>query len=201
MALEEAEADQQHQTSLAVWDLACPVVIGRSVRMKVGVKCSAGCQLRDREIEIHDQTGAVVARAALGSEPWPGTSGLFWTELDFRVPAESGTHKWAVTSAHGNAFSNFDFIAVQPPDHTLTIRVTEKATHSPLQDVEIRLDAYRASSDAQGLTTIELPKGNYTLSVWKMGYEHFSTDFDVTDTRTIEVEIAVEPEPKQLYWM
>src|SRR5215813_14078502 len=66
----------EHKTSLAVWDQDSPVVIGRTVRMKVGAKCSAGCVLKDQAIEIRNHTGASIARAALGSEPWPGTTGL-----------------------------------------------------------------------------------------------------------------------------
>ena len=200
MALKNADAEQ-HKTSLAVWDLASPLVIGRSAKMKVGAKCSAGCPLTDHEIEIHDQTGATVARAGLGATPWPGASGLYWTELDFHAPAAAGTHTWAATSVHGEAFSNFTFITVEPPDHSLTIHVRDKATQAPLQDVEVRLGAYRASSDDRGLATIELQKGHYTLNVWKIGYEHFSAALDVTDTLTVDVEIAVEPEPKQPYWM
>lgn len=200
MAHENVDTEE-HKTSLAVWDLASPLVIGRSAKMKVGAKCSAGCPLTGHEIELHDQTGATVARAGLGAAPWPGTSGLYWAELDFRAPETSGAHTWAVTSVHGDASSNFTFITVQPPDHSVTIRVREKGTQAPLPDVELRLGVYRASSDDQGLAKIELSRGNYTLSVWKVGYEHFSTPLDVADTLTVDVEIAAEPEPAQPYWM
>ena len=200
MALKNADTEQ-HKTSLAVWDLASPLVIGRSAKMKVGAKCSLGCSLTDHEIEIHDEIGRTVARARLGNAPWDGASGLFWSELDFRAPAAAGAHAWAVTCVHGDAFSNFTFITVQPPDHSLTIRVRDNATQLPLQNVEVRLGAYRASTDDRGLATIELPKGNYPLTVWKMGYEHFSTALDVTDIMTVDVEITIEPEPKQPYWM
>ena len=200
MAHENVDAEQ-HKTSLAVWDVASPLVIGRSAKIKVGAKCSAGCQLTGHEIEIHDQTGITVARAGLGAGLWAGTSGLYWVELEFLAPPVAGTHTWAVTSVHGDAFSNFTFITVPPPDRTLTIRVREKRTQAPLADAEVRLGVYRATSDDQGLVKIELPKGSYTLSVWKVGYEHFSRALDVTHSRTIDVAIDVEPEPAQPYWM
>lgn len=116
---------EQHKTSLAVWDLPSPLVIGRLAKMKVGAKCSAGCPLTDHQIEIHDHTGTEIARAELSETPWPGTSGLYWAELEFRAPVSLGTHTWSVTSAHGVAFSNFTFITVQPPEHSLTIRIRE----------------------------------------------------------------------------
>jgi len=200
MADSNADAEQ-HTTSLAVWDLASPLVISRPAKMKVGAKCSAGCQLTDHEVEIHDQSGARIARAGLSSGPWPGTSGLYWAELEFPAPALAGTHTWSVTCAHGNASSPFTFITVQPPEHSLTIRVREKGTQAPLPDVEVRLGVYRASSDQRGFAKIELPKGSYSLSVWKVGYENFSTALDVTDTMTVDVEIQPEPEPEQKYWM
>jgi hypothetical protein len=190
-----------HQTSLAVWDLSSPLVVNRSATMKVGAKCSAGCAMTNHEVEIHDGAGQTVARASLGTTAWPGTSGLYWTEVDFSAPQATGTHTWSVTSAHGNACSNFTFIAVEPPDHSLTIRIREKGAQAPLVDVEIRLGVYRASSDSDGLASIELPRGNHTLSVFKPGFEPFSAALDVTQDVTVEVELGVESEPRQPYWM
>ena len=67
--------------------------------------------------------------------------------------------------------------------------------------MEIRLGVYRSITDARGLATVDVPKGSYALTVWKLGYEHFSTELSVADTATIEVEIGVEPEPAEPYWM
>ena len=192
---------REHKTSLAVWDLRSPLVIGHTAKMKVGAKCSAGCELSGHEIEIHDHTGRIIACAPLGPMLWPGTSGLYWAELDFLAPAKHGTYTWAVTSPHGEASSDFTFITVEPPEHRLTIRVLDRSTQASVSDVEVRLGVYRASSDDGGLATIELPGGRYPLTAWKMGYEHFSTMLDVTDTATLDVEIEVEAELKQPYWM
>ena len=192
---------REHNTSLAVWDLRSPLVIGHTAKMKVGAKCSAGCELSRQQIEIHDRTGRMIACAAMGPTPWPGTSGLYWAELDFPVPAEDGTHTWAVTSLHGEASSEFTFITVRPPEHRLTIRVRDRATQASVSEVELRLGVYRTCSDDRGFASIELPAGHYPLTVWKMGYDHFSTVLDVTDTTTLDVEIEVEAEMKQPYWM
>jgi hypothetical protein len=192
---------EEHQTSLAVWDLGSPLVISRAAKMKVGAKCSAGCTLTDQEIEIQDQSGAKIAHARLGANPWPGTSGLYWVEAEFSSPESFGTHTWAVTCAHGEGFSNFTFITVSPPEHTLTIRVREKGTDAPLPDVEVRMGVYRATSDQRGIATIEVPKGGFSLTVWKVGYENFSTAIDVANSTTVDIEIALEPEPAQPYWM
>ena len=200
MPPEDVEAGE-HKASIAVWELISPLVIGHTAKVKVGAKCADGCQLTDQPIEIKDGAGEAIARAGLGPTPWPGTSGLYWTEIEFRVPAEPGTHTFSVTSEHGGAQSEFSFIAVEPPDHSLTIQIHDKATKEPIPEVEIRLGVYRSISDARGLATIEVPKGDYPLTVWKLGYELFSTELRVTNTARVDMEIAVEPEPDQPYWM
>ena len=126
---------------------------------------------------------------------------MYWVELDFLAPAKDGTYTWAVKSLHGEASSEFTFITVEPPEHRLTIRVRDRTTQASVPDVEVRLGVYRTSSDDRGLATFELPGGRYSLTVWKMGYEHFSTMLDVTGTTMLDVEIDVEAELKQPYWM
>src|SRR5262249_25238746 len=148
-----------------------------------------------------DETGRAITRAALGDATWPGTSSLYWTELQFLSPAAAGTHTWILVSAHGEARREFAFITVDPPEHSLTIRMRDKQTQAPLPDVEVRLGVYRASSDDRGFATVELPKGSYTLNAWKLGYEQFSITVDVAGSVTIDVELAVERESAQPYWM
>jgi hypothetical protein len=191
----------EHKTSLAVWDQDSPVVIGRPARMKVGAKCSAGCVLKDQAIEIRNEKGTRLVRARLGEEPWPGTTGLYWVELEFPGPADTGAHVWSVSSAHGDAFSNFTFITVPPPEHKLTIHVRDKASQAVLPGAEVRLGVYRAASDDGGVAAVELPTGTYSLSVWKVGYEQFSTTLDVSSSVSVDVDLAVEVEPEGKYWM
>src|SRR5438105_5821750 len=187
MPPEDLEAIE-HKASIAVWELASPLVIGRQAKLKVGVKCSAGCQLTDQQIEIHDGAGEAIARAGLGATPWPGTSGLYWTDIEFPVPPEAGTHTFSVTCEHGDARSGFSFIAVEPPDHSLTIQIHDKTTKEPIPEVEIRLGVYSGISDERGLATIEVPKGNYPLTVWKLGYELFSAELSIANAAAVDVE-------------
>ena len=75
-----------HETSLAVWDLASPVKTGRRATLKVGAACSCGCDLTGTAVAIHTEAGRPVGSGTLGAAPWPGTSALYWTELDFAAP-------------------------------------------------------------------------------------------------------------------
>src|SRR5438046_10681149 len=74
------------------------------------------------------------------------------------------------------------------------MQVHDKTTKETIADAEVRLGVYRSITDARGLATVDVPKGSYALTVWKLGYELFSTELSVADTATIEVEIAVERE-------
>ena len=197
-----------HEISLAVWDLASPLVVNRSSKMKVGARCSGGCQLTDQKIEIRDVMEVTVGSGKLGLTPWPETAALYWTELDLAVPAKEGMNSWSVTLTpsnlelpHERASSHFSFITVPPSEHTVTVKVIEKSTEAPVDDVEVRFGVYRASTDKFGLAKVGLPKGAFELAAWKLGYDAVTKNVKVTADVTIQVEIEILPEPVQEYWM
>src|SRR5512134_1698403 len=66
-------ATRPHATSMAVWDVPSPVVMNRSFKVKVGVKCSSACSLAGQLIEVRDDGGTQVGEGRLGETPWPGT--------------------------------------------------------------------------------------------------------------------------------
>ena len=49
-----------HKTSVAVWDLPTPVVIGESFSAKIGIKCAAECRLTGKLMEMLDEAGTRV---------------------------------------------------------------------------------------------------------------------------------------------
>src|SRR5438046_935665 len=81
-----------HDTSLAVWGVPSPIVIDHPFRIHVGATCSAGCDLKGKEIQICDETGASIALGNLGETPWNGTRALYWTEADLVAPATERTN-------------------------------------------------------------------------------------------------------------
>src|SRR2546425_1691403 len=88
-----------HDTSLAVWGVPSPIVIGHSFRIHVGATCSAGCDLTGEEIQIDDEAGVANARGKLGGTPWDGTRALYWTEVDLVAPAKEGATSRSVRFA------------------------------------------------------------------------------------------------------
>ena len=190
-----------HMTSLAVWDIPSPVVMSEKFKIKVGAKSAAGCNLGGEDIEVCDDTGAVLGHGGLGDAPWPDTSALYWTEVELLAPDREGIVSWWVKfaateleSPHQGASSNFSVAIVKPPQHRLTVKVIEKETAAPIENALVRLGVYRAATDPSGLAEIKLPTGTYDLVVWKAGYEAPSQTVEVNDDVTLQVEALVAPE-------
>jgi hypothetical protein len=190
-----------HQTSLAAWAIPSPVVTGQRFAIKAGAKSATACDLNGRMIEVRDGTGAVMARGNLGPAPWPGTTALYWAELELQAPAEAGMFSWSVRFdaaeldiPHEDAAASFSIAIVSPPEHKLTVRVFERETAAPIADAHVRLGAYRAATGPSGLAEIMMPKGTYDLNVWKVGYEAPASSVTIDADAAVEVAVAVVPE-------
>jgi len=200
-----------HATSMAVWDVPSPVIVNGSFTIKVGVKCEATCQLAGRLIEVCDGAGTPIGESRLGETPWPGTSGLYVADVELAAPATDGTAFWSARFAaaqsglpHDEASAAFSFRIARPPEHRVTVQVADKGTKAPLENVEVRLGVYRASTDAQGRAILELPGGVYPLGAWKAGYEMRTRTVKVGKDRMVRVEAVVVPERSpddQRVWM
>jgi hypothetical protein len=198
-----------HGTSLAVWAVPSPVVMGERFCIKVGAKSSAGCALGAQKILVSDQSGTVIAEASLRDTPWPGTSALYWTEVEVPAPSAEGMFWCSVNFAaadietpHEGASSKFSVAIVRPPEHKLTVEVLEKDTKAPIADAQVRLGAYRAATDPSGRAQLAMPSGTYDLTVWKVGYEVPSRTVAIHEELGIRVEAAiVPPENPDAAWL
>jgi hypothetical protein len=190
-----------HVTSLAVWDCPSPVVTGQKFRLKVGAQCSAGCaSLQGKQIEIRDETDAVVATVRLGAAPWPKTDALYWAEVDLTAPGTTGLHAWTAKLPpaqlhlpHGEASFAFSLIADRPPAHTVTVKVVEAQSEAPIDDAQVRLGAYRSATDENGLARLAVPDGEHELFIWKAGYEAPSRTVQVKSDARVRVEAELLP--------
>jgi hypothetical protein len=200
-----------HATSMAVWDVPSPLVVNAPFKVKVGVKCAAACQLAGWLIEVYDEAGIRLGEGRLGETPWPGTSALHVSEVELTGPAIEGIRSWSARFAapesglpHEEACAIFSFKTARPPEYCVTVRVTEPNTHAPLDRVDVRLGPYRASTDAHGLASLELPSGAYEVNAWKAGYEVSPRTVEVTGDLVIQLDakVALERDPdEQRVWM
>jgi hypothetical protein len=197
--------EREHGTSLAVWDLSSPVVIGRRATLKIGLSCSSGCNLSGTPVEVHSDAGERIANGRLGSGPWPGSAALYWAELDLVAPEREGDLSLSIqatpTSPHEDAATVMTFVVSRPPEHRVTLRVIDKTKGAPLAGVELRLGRFRATTDHAGIAHVEVPGGTYEVGTWKNGYEVLSQTVAIAADTTVHLELTAEPEVEQPYWM
>ena len=195
-----------HATSIAVWDVPSPIAFNDKFKMKVGVKCSAECKLMDQKIGIYGPKGKKVATGALGGVPWPGTSALYWAEVELEAPGAEGYYRWRVKFPkpdlelpHDEASYHFGFTSARPPEHVVTVEVTDKDRKTPLKNAMVALHScgtvYRKGADDGGVAGVSVPKGEYELRVLKNGYEEFETTVEVASDVTIKAELLVAEKP------
>jgi hypothetical protein len=149
-------------TSLAVWDVPTPVVVGERFAIKVGAKSGSG------RVEVSDATGVALASGTLGETPWPGTEALHWVALDLPAPAAAEVARYVVRC--GSAETWFSVVASAKPTHALTVQITERDSKAALDNVEIRLGPFHARTDKAGRAELQVCKGEYQLHLWRAAH-------------------------------
>jgi hypothetical protein len=191
-----------HATSLAVWDTPSPVVRGRSFAVKVGAKCTASCHMGGKTIEIHDEAGTLMGTGALGNETWEKTASLYWTSVPLKAPRKLGPHSWTVSFSpaelklpHAGTVSRFSFVTVVEPAHSVTVKIVDKQTKTPISGAQVRLGLYRAVTDEKGSAMIAAPRGEFPLIVTRAGYKE--TERSIQVSKDVSVRIGAEPLPEE----
>lgn len=194
-----------HRTSVAVWGVASPVEAGGRLAVTVGVKSAGACELKGATVEIVDEAGTPIGRGRLGDAPWPGT-GLYWAEIGLAAPERTGTHSWRaafpaqeIKLAHDASDAAFGFAVVPPPEHRLTVTVTEAEGAAPLAGVELALGPYRAATDAMGTARLDIPPGHFSLAVSKSGFEGAPCDVEVAGDVSVQVEMKRVPQEPEIW--
>jgi hypothetical protein len=195
-----------HKTSLAVWAVSSPLPIGGPFSVTVGAKSSGACELNGARLEISDDAGIVVGCGTLGDTAWPGTEGLYWTQIALTAPPAEGTFSWRaafpaqeVGFAHDASSATFGFTTVKRPEHRLTVKVTESEGAAPIAEVEIALGPYRATTDASGSASLDIPAGAFGLAVWKSGFEGEPKMVEVNGDVALQVVMTRVPQEPAIW--
>ena len=144
-----------------------------------------------------------MSQGRLNDTPWPGTVALYVAEVPVVAPPTVGRLLWMCRFAnadlaltHSDACAGFSFLTAPQPDHQVTVNVTDRQTHEPIADVDVRCGSYRAVTDTRGVATLRLPAGTYELAAWKVGYDDApSGTVEVASDLVIHLEMA--PTPKR----
>jgi hypothetical protein len=195
-----------HVTSINVWGLPSAAVAGELFRVTVGTKCAAGCKLAGRQISIFDDEGALVGAGTLHDKLWPGTSALYFAEVDANAPTMAGDHRWQARIApfdsgapHAGGTITFTVKVVGAPDHEVTIEAFDGKKQAPIADAHVLLHPYRALTDSSGVARLKVAKGRYQLFVSGFNYIAYEAIIDVTADVTTRAELTAEPEGQEDY--
>jgi hypothetical protein len=195
-----------HAASVNVWGMPSVVAPGERFKFKIGIKCSAGCKLSGRPFSIFDHEGAQVGAGSLLDEIWPGTTALYFAEVEVEAPRATGAYQWHVEThrsdsgvPHEAPSSAFAVKVVGPPDHEVTVEAFDSATQAPIKGAHVLLHPYRALTDERGVAKVNVAKGRYQLFVSGFNYIAHQDIIDVTDDVTTRAELTVEAERQEDY--
>jgi hypothetical protein len=190
---------EAHVTRIVVWDAPPAVECGAAFRVKVGVKCVAECRAAPWHVAIRDADGNNFASAQVGDAPWPGTSALYYADIELRAPETEGLHAMEATvpaiidetghETHAAASVPFNVRAVRAPECVLKVVAVDARSHMPIPGAKVVVHPYRALTDVDGVAEIRLPKGTYRLFV--SGHERFPfrSDGEISGDLTITAEL------------
>jgi hypothetical protein len=197
-------ATKPHTTSVNVWGLPSAIAAGERFRFKVGIKCSAGCALAGRPLSVCDGEGAQVGAASLCDDIWPGTTALYFAEVEAQAPLTPGDYAWRVECPgsdrdvpHAAGSSPFAVKVVRPPEHEVTVEAFDG--EKPVAGAHVLLHPYRAFTDDRGMAKVKVAKGRYKLFVSGFQYIAYEGIIDVAGDVTARAELTSEPEGQEDY--
>jgi len=195
-----------HAAHVNAWGLPSAVAAGERFTLKVGVKCSAACRLAGRLLGVFDHEGARIGSARLAEDVWPGTSALYFAEVDVVAPLTAGDYTWHARTfesdsgvPHAAGSCAFAVRVVSPPDHEVTVEAIDCEQQTPIEGAHVLLHPYRAFTDDKGVATIKVARGRYRLVVSGFKYIAYQNVIDVAGDVTTRAELRAEPEGQEDY--
>ena len=188
-----------HIARVQVWDMPYAIPAGERFRIKVGVKCACACNLAGRIVAVFDQGGAEAAAGLLRETPLPGTTALYFTEIEATAPASVGTHEWRATTPaspsgmpHAAGELSFAIKVVDVPDYEVTIEAIDQDNGKPIKGLHVMLYPYRALTGEDGIARIKVAQGSYQLYISGLKYIPYEDIIDATGNVTLRAPLSLE---------
>lgn len=192
-----------HKTFVNVWGLPPAAGVGEPLSFKVGVKCSCGCDMSGRMVEITGADGKPLATAEIGSALWPASAALHYIDITATAPAAAGRTALRVTVAasaaappHSAAAAEFSVNVVPAADHEITITVLDSDAGAPIANAQVVLHPYRAVTNVDGMARLRVARGDYRLQVSGKTYIAGLQDVSIAENLAISTELTRAPPPR-----
>nr|WP_306266188.1 hypothetical protein [Pararhizobium sp. IMCC3301] len=191
-----------HATRLMVWDVPSAIETGARFSIKIGLKCSSGCDMEGRRVAIMDHFDAEVGAARISGALWPECDGLYFVEVDLTAPDTSGQYQWQIqATSHETAYSHqaavicFGVHTVTRANCTVRIEAVDSVKDEPLRNMSVVMHPYRARTDDAGVAEIRVARGSYSVFLSGRGYYPMRREMDVN--KDVTTRAALEAEPPQ----
>lgn len=165
-------ATEPHAVELTIWDVPSTAGAGERFKFAVGARCSAGCNVAGRELNLFDQQGHEVGMVKLGHDVWPGTEALYFAEVEATAPFETGSHQWEAKIAgwdaelpHSAGSFPLTVRVVGAPDCEVTVKVVDRENRAPIKGARVVMHPYRAVTDDDGIARVRVARGRYDILV------------------------------------
>ncbi|MDA1371569.1 MAG: hypothetical protein O2971_12525 [Proteobacteria bacterium] len=190
-----------HLIHVVVWDVPSTIEEGEKFSIKAGIKCSAECRLDDCTMQINDHEGTQLASSTISDAAWPGSTALYFAELELTAPDTAGPYRWEARvaaiekeSLHKECIAGFNLQIVAAPECVINVQAIDRENQTPVKGAKVVVHPYRTLTDERGLAEVRVPRGEYRLFVSGKDYFPFRSDGEVNSDITIRVELAVDRE-------
>ena len=188
-----------HDAYLNAWDVPSAITADDAFSFHVGLKCSCGCNLANRSFVVRDQAGTVVASGRLGDAVWPGTSALYFAEVQAVAPADISLHQWMVESAgsnsgvaHAPGSLAMRVRTVAAPDREIRIEAVDQESGAPLKGINLIVGPYRATTGGDGVAQMRVVGDHYVLHASGLQRMPYRDHLDATRPIGLRLLMAVE---------
>lgn len=198
-----------HPVSVLVWEVPDVVQVGSKASIKIGLKCEAGCDLSDWEVDVLDGDGTLLASAVVSDMPWPGTASLHYTSLSLTAPATPAMVPLKVQAhasqaravqardqsagpPHTDATALFNLRVVPAAEHVIAVDAIDRRSGNPVENARVVAHPYRTRTDQNGYAALQVPTGVYTIFV--SGPDHIPVRFreEITGAAAIRAELDLD---------
>ena len=193
-----------HASSVAVWDVPPAIQTEKEFSFYVGLRCSAGCALKGRPLEVFDQNDRIVA-TAITTGTWGDTQALHYAKITLVAPNSLGTYEWRVCAPssglevpHSRAVLKFPVTFVREGKYEIRINATNALTGKVIPKAQVVAHPFRSITDSDGNATLCLPAGEYRLLVSAADHEPYIIEGTVKDDMEIMAVLVPETDMTEI---
>jgi hypothetical protein len=195
---------KSHTIIMEVYDIPSPIAVGEEFKLNIGVKCAAGCNLADQEVEIINHRGEKVGSSTLEEGSSPDVPAIYTAVVSVKTPAIERRYRWTarikpmnLEHQHDEVSCDFIIATARKFDHVVTVKVVDKATAHVVKNAQVILrplkykgHTYKRRTNKAGMARLSVPAGKYQLFVSADKQQYFKPNVNINNDTSIKAELS-----------